>query len=179
MSYYSRTLGCVSLWATCPSGRVLYLFICIWFSCCFLRRHALIAAVSGFHGGEPEQGAMSFWKSLSSLAYASTCLRKALSCVWLECRNRDCEYWFYTPPPPGSNFRDCKCARIEPTASVHHPLWVVHRISLPKIATSLPGPAWARCPTAASWGRPSGPGLAHARSYLSLSLSMYNIYIYI
>ena len=29
---------------------------------------------------------------------------------------------FYTPsPPPGSDFRDCKCARIETTASIHHP----------------------------------------------------------
>ena len=28
---------------------------------------------------------------------------------------------FYIPPPPGSNFRDYKCARIETKASVHHP----------------------------------------------------------
>ena len=32
---------------------------------------------------------------------------------------------FYARPPPGSNFRDCKCARIETKASIHHPLWVV------------------------------------------------------
>ena len=37
-------------------------------------------------------------------------------------------YWeerFYTPPPPGSNFRDCKCDRSKTKASIHHPLWVV------------------------------------------------------
>ena len=37
-------------------------------------------------------------------------------------------YWeerFYTPPPLGSDFRDCKCARIETTTSIHHPIWVV------------------------------------------------------
>ena len=41
---------------------------------------------------------------------------------------------FHAPPPPGSNFRDCKCARIEAKASVHHPLWVVvvYEIDLPK-----------------------------------------------
>ena len=32
---------------------------------------------------------------------------------------------FSTPPPPGSNFKDCQCARIETKASIHHPLWVV------------------------------------------------------
>ena len=31
------------------------------------------------------------------------------------------EEGFYTPPPPGSNFWDCKCARIETRASIHHP----------------------------------------------------------
>ena len=43
---------------------------------------------------------------------------------------------FYTPPPPGSNFRDCKGARVEAKASIHHPLWmvvvvVVYYIALP------------------------------------------------
>ena len=40
---------------------------------------------------------------------------------------------FYTPPPPGSDFRDCSCARIETKTSIHHPLWVVvvYRIALP------------------------------------------------
>ena len=28
---------------------------------------------------------------------------------------------FYTPPPPGGNFWDCDCARIETTASIHQP----------------------------------------------------------
>ena len=32
---------------------------------------------------------------------------------------------FYTPPPPGSGFSDCDCARIETKASIHPPLWVV------------------------------------------------------
>ena len=42
----------------------------------------------------------------------------------------------YTPPPPGSDFRDCDCARIETKASIHHPLWlvVVSRIGFPKCA---------------------------------------------
>ena len=31
---------------------------------------------------------------------------------------------FHTQPPPGSNFSDCKCARIETKAYIHHPLWV-------------------------------------------------------
>ena len=42
---------------------------------------------------------------------------------------------FYTPPPPGSNFRDCKRVGIETKAYIHHPLWVVvvvvRRIGLP------------------------------------------------
>ena len=29
---------------------------------------------------------------------------------------------FYTPPPPGGDFRDCKCARIETKASIHSSL---------------------------------------------------------
>ena len=44
---------------------------------------------------------------------------------------------FYTPPPPGNHFRDCKCARIETEASIHHPLLavvLVYRIDLPKRA---------------------------------------------
>ena len=32
---------------------------------------------------------------------------------------------FYTPPPPGRDFWDCDCTRIETEASIHHPLWVV------------------------------------------------------
>ena len=36
-----------------------------------------------------------------------------------------CEERFYTPQPPGSNFRGCKYARIETKASIHQPLWVV------------------------------------------------------
>ena len=45
---------------------------------------------------------------------------------------------FYTPPPPGNNLRDCKCARFETKASIHHPLWVVvvYRIGLPTISNS-------------------------------------------
>ena len=35
------------------------------------------------------------------------------------------EILYYTPPPPGSDFTDCKCARIETKASIHYPLWVV------------------------------------------------------
>ena len=32
---------------------------------------------------------------------------------------------FYIPSPPGSDFRDCKCARIETRNYIDHPLWVV------------------------------------------------------
>ena len=32
---------------------------------------------------------------------------------------------FYTPPPPGSCFRDCDCTIIETKASIHHLLWVM------------------------------------------------------
>ena len=28
---------------------------------------------------------------------------------------------FYTPPRPGSDCRDCNCARIETQVSIHHP----------------------------------------------------------
>ena len=45
---------------------------------------------------------------------------------------------FYKPPPHGSNFRDCECARTETKASIHHPLWVVvvvvYKIALPTIS---------------------------------------------
>ena len=55
-----------------------------------------------------------------------------------EIDSRSSAYWeerFYTLPPPGSNLRDCKCARIEITTSIRHPLWVlvVHKIALPDI----------------------------------------------
>ena len=49
------------------------------------------------------------------------------------------EEGLYTPPPPGNHFRDCKCAGIETTTSIHHPLWVVvvvvvvYRFGLPNI----------------------------------------------
>ena len=32
---------------------------------------------------------------------------------------------FYTPPPPGSDCRDCDCTRIETKATIPHLLWVV------------------------------------------------------
>ena len=41
---------------------------------------------------------------------------------------------FYTPPPPGRDFWDSKCARIETNTFIHHPLWVVvvvYKIVLP------------------------------------------------
>ena len=41
---------------------------------------------------------------------------------------------FCSPPPPGSNFRDCKCARIETTTSIRHPLWAVVVVVMYKIA---------------------------------------------
>ena len=60
-------------------------------------------------------------------------------------------YWeerFYTPPPPGSNFRDCKCDRFKTKASIHHPLWVVvvYIIALPiyVVLEGLEKPADAR-----------------------------------
>ena len=40
---------------------------------------------------------------------------------------------FYTPPPPGSDFRDCEGICIETEASIHHTLWVVvvYKVDLP------------------------------------------------
>ena len=57
-----------------------------------------------------------------------TCVVNLLSkrCI-VRCAFRG-RYWeerFQTPPPPGSNFGDYKCARIETKASIHHPLWAV------------------------------------------------------
>ena len=57
----------------------------------------------------------------------------------------DWEERFCTPPPPGGNFGDRECARIETKASIHHPLWVVvvvvvvYRIDLPNDALQLGG----------------------------------------
>ena len=46
--------------------------------------------------------------------------------IWLNYKTlHNWEDRFYTPPPPGSDFWDCKCARMETTTSAHHPLWVV------------------------------------------------------
>ena len=53
---------------------------------------------------------------------------------------------FCTPRPPGGNFSDCDCARIEAKASIHHPLfWVVvvvvvvgvYGIGLPTMAAGV------------------------------------------
>ena len=55
----------------------------------------------------------------------------------LDVTFRAWEERFYTPPPPGNHFRDCKRARIKTEASVHHSLWVVvvvvvvYKIALP------------------------------------------------
>ena len=51
------------------------------------------------------------------LPFVLSLLTLSLSCLPLVGRDR-----FYTPPPPGSNLRDCKCARIETKASIHNPL---------------------------------------------------------
>ena len=86
------------------------------------------------------------WIIISSCMF-TTIVRLLLLIVWLVLLSlsiiitnmiNDKYVWeerFYTPPPPGNNLRDCKCARIETKVSIHHPLWVVvvYRIGLPNI----------------------------------------------
>ena len=58
--------------------------------------------------------------TVHSCNYVDRC---SVSTIWLQ--HHSWEERVYTPLPPGNNFWDCKCARIETKASVHHPIWVV------------------------------------------------------
>ena len=80
--------------------------------------------------GNPESTNLSR-DNLSREIGRTGCCREGFTCPGTGVRlpgsesGGDAEERFYAPPPPGNNFWDCKCARIETTASIHHPLWVV------------------------------------------------------
>ena len=73
-----------------------------------------------------------FLLALSSKARSPRPPARSTTFVGVALGTRLC-FWsweerFYTPPPPGNEFRDCDCARIETKASIHHPLGVVLRV---------------------------------------------------
>ena len=71
---------------------------------------------------------------------------------------------FHAPPAPGSDFRDCNCARIETSSFYTPPLWVVvvvvyrfgYRFGLPNMTTASGHRAYH-----ASGRRSSGPTIVY------------------
>ena len=101
----------------------VYIYIYIYITCVYIYIYILPLSSSLL---------LALLLSLSLSSSLSLCLS---SCVYIYiyiCW----EERFYIPPPPGSDFGDCDCTRIDTKASIYHPLWVVvvvYRIGLPNI----------------------------------------------